>query len=525
MADDDLLEKRLAVLSIVQADKELLRAFRPTLDACLDQILTDFYRHIRSFPELERHFPDEATVARAKAAQKVHWQRLFSGQFDVDYMHSVRAVGRMHSRIGLEPHWYIGGYAIVLGRLLGVATTANTAWLLTTKVKDGLGQVLSVLTRTVLLDIDLAVSVYLEEQRKEAELEQRRREEVIVAELTEIVGAASQGDLDQRIQLAGKDGFFLDLCRSVNALVENTGLTLADVARALGAVAHGDLGTRIDAEYHGVFGQLKDDVNATAEQLTQVVTGIHAATKEIAAAAGEVAAGSHDLSERSEDQASSLQQTSAALTELAATVRKNAASANQANQLAAGAREIAAGGCAVVGDAITAMGRIEASSQKIGDIVGMIDEIAFQTNLLALNAAVEAARAGDAGRGFAVVAQEVRNLAQRSAQASKEIRHLIADSSAQVQAGAELVKGTGTTLDEIVGSVRQVADIVAEIAVASREQSSGIEQVTGAVTRIDETTQQNAALVEQSSAAATSLEDQSQRLAELVGFFKLKTGR
>ena len=522
MADADLLAKRLAVLAITDGDKELLRSFRATLDTCLDRILTDFYRHIRSFPELDRHFPDETTVTRAKAAQKAHWLRLFSGQFDTDYMHSVRAVGRMHNRIGLEPHWYIGGYAIVLGQLLSAATTADPAWLFTAKVRGGLGRLLSVLTRTILLDIDLAVSVYLEEQRKEAEQEQLRREAVVVAELTAIVQAAAQGDLDQRIGLAGKDGFFLDLCRSVNALVENTGMTLADVARALGAVAHGDLGTRINAEYRGVFGRLKDDVNATAEQLTQVVTGIHAATREIASAAAEVTAGSQDLSARSEDQAASLQQTSAALAQLAATVRKNASSANQANQLAAGAREIAAGGCTVVGDAITAMGRIEASSQKIGDIVGMIDEIAFQTNLLALNAAVEAARAGDAGRGFAVVAQEVRNLAQRSAQASKEIRHLIADSSTQVQAGAELVKGTGTTLDEIVGSVRQVADIVAEIAVASREQSSGIEQVNVAVTRIDETTQQNAALVEESSAAAMSLEDQSHRLADLVGFFKLR---
>jgi len=210
--------------------------------------------------------------------------------------------------------------------------------------------------------------------------------------------------------------------------------------------------------------------------------------------------------------------------ELAATVRQNAANAQQANQFAAGAREVAASGGGVVADAVEAMGRIEASSRKIGDIVGMIDEIAFQTNLLALNAAVEAARAGDAGKGFAVVAQEVRNLAQRSAQASKEIKGLIAESTDQVKTGADLVKGAGKTLDEILGSVRRVADIVAEIAAASSEQASGIDQVNSAVSQMDEMTQQNAALVEESAAAAHSLEDQAGELTRLMAFFHTGNG-
>jgi methyl-accepting chemotaxis protein len=358
-----------------------------------------------------------------------------------------------------------------------------------------------------------------EEASRKAEEEQRKREAAIVAEVAEVAKAASNGDLDRRIDLAGKDGFLLNLCEGVNNLVNLTGIALKDVAGVLGAVARGDLTQRITNSYAGVFGQLKGDVNQTADKLSEVVSNINEAAGQITSASSEVAAGSQDLSERSEQQASALEETAASMEELAATVRQNAANAQQANQLAAGARETAAGGGQVVSDAITAMGRIEGSSQKIEDIVGMIDEIAFQTNLLALNAAVEAARAGDAGKGFAVVAQEVRNLAQRSAQASKEIKGLIAESSSQVRSGADLVKGAGKTLEDILGSVKRVADIVAEIAAASAEQASGIDQVNQAITQMDEMTQQNAALVEESTAAAHSLEEQARHLGQVMSFF------
>ena len=358
-----------------------------------------------------------------------------------------------------------------------------------------------------------------EEASRKAEEEQRAREAAIVAEVAEVAKAASNGDLDRRIDLAGKDGFLLNLCEGVNNLVNLTGIALKDVAGVLGAVARGDLTQRITNSYAGVFGQLKGDVNQTADKLSEVVSNINEAAGQITSASSEVAAGSQDLSERSEQQASALEETAASMEELAATVRQNAANAQQANQLAAGARETAAGGGQVVSDAITAMGRIEGSSQKIEDIVGMIDEIAFQTNLLVLNAAVEAARAGDAGKGFAVVAQEVRNLAQRSAQASKEIKGLIAESSSQVRSGADLVKGAGKTLEDILGSVKRVADIVAEIAAASAEQASGIDQVNQAITQMDEMTQQNAALVEESTAAAHSLEEQARHLGQVMSFF------
>ncbi len=292
----------------------------------------------------------------------------------------------------------------------------------------------------------------------------------------------------------------------------------------MAALADGDVTKKMVQDYAGTFKEIKAAINATVDRLFTMAGSLNEVAHSIGTATAEIAAGNADLSERSEQQASALEETAASMEELAATVRQNATNAQQANQLATSAREIAAGGGEVVANAIGAMGRIEASSQKIGDIVGMIDEIAFQTNLLALNAAVEAARAGDAGKGFAVVAQEVRNLAQRSAQASKEIKGLINASTGEVQQGAELVKGAGKTLDEILTSVRRVADIVAEIAAASAEQASGIDQVNSAVTQMDEMTQQNAALVEESTAAAQALEQQSRELNRLMAFFHTGAG-
>jgi len=357
------------------------------------------------------------------------------------------------------------------------------------------------------------------ETLRQAEEIQRQTEAAIVAEVAALAKAAAEGDMEQRIETADKDGFLLTLCQSVNSMVGRTGHALGEVAQVLGALANGDLTKRITGDYDGIFGRLKTDLNQTAEKLSAIVGTIGQATKTITTSASEVAAGSQDLSERSEQQASALEETAASMEELAATVRQNAANAQAANQLAADARNVATGGGQVVADAIAAMSRIEGSSKKIEDIVGMIDEIAFQTNLLALNAAVEAARAGEAGKGFAVVAQEVRNLAQRSADASKEIKGLIGESSTQVRSGAELVKSAGDTLADILGGVKRVADIVADIASASSEQASGIDQVNSAISQMDEMTQQNAALVEESTAAAQALAHAAQGLEEQMAFF------
>ncbi|MET0267037.1 MAG: methyl-accepting chemotaxis protein [Duganella sp.] len=299
------------------------------------------------------------------------------------------------------------------------------------------------------------------------------------------------------------------------------------VARALkvaNTVAAGDLTSEIQVDTHDELGQLLQALKTMNDQLSDTVSTVRGGTDNIAMAAREVAAGSLDLSSRTEQQASSLEETASSMEELTSTVKQNADNARQAHKLAESASAIAQRGGEVITQVVSTMEQINQSSNKIGDIIGVIDGIAFQTNILALNAAVEAARAGEQGRGFAVVATEVRNLAQRSAAAAKEIKTLIDESSRTVGSGSLLVNEAGSTINELVGSVRRVTDIVSEITAASVEQHAGIEQVNHAITEMDDVTQQNAALVEQSAAAAAAMQSQSQTLAEVVSVFKLRGG-
>ncbi|MCC6302169.1 MAG: Tar ligand binding domain-containing protein [Gammaproteobacteria bacterium] len=299
---------------------------------------------------------------------------------------------------------------------------------------------------------------------------------------------------------------------------------LNEAVRVANDIANGDLTKQIQVRTRDETGKLLAAMKQMSAKLAEMVGKVSAASVSVATGAREIAAGNVNLSQRTEEQASSLEETASSMEELTSTVKQNADSARQANQLANAAREAAEKGSDVVSRAMNAMGEINASSKKVEDIIGVIDEIAFQTNLLALNAAVEAARAGEQGRGFAVVAAEVRNLAQRSATSAKEIKDLISDSVRKVDDGAHLVDQSGKTLEEIVSSVKKVTDIVAEIAAASQEQSAGIEQVSKAVMQMDEMTQQNAALVEQASAASRSMEEQADMMSELMTRFKIAGG-
>jgi methyl-accepting chemotaxis protein len=345
--------------------------------------------------------------------------------------------------------------------------------------------------------------------------ELRMQEEVQV-----VLKSALAGDLTRRVSVENKQGFLRELGVSLNHLLSAFHESVEDFVTVMRALAQGDFTVRLAKDYQGLFRELQDDLNATVARLTEVVGRIQLSSEQVRAAAREIAAGNEDLSRRTQEQAAAIEETASAMEQMTATVKHNADNAQQARQLVMSARESASAGGEVVTQAIEAMERINASAKRIAEIIGVIDEIAFQTNLLALNAAVEAARAGESGRGFAVVAQEVRHLASRSAQAAKEIKALIQDSVAKVDAGKKLVDASGQALAQIVEGVKKVADIVAEIAAASQEQASGIEQVNRAVVQMDETTQQNAALVEQSSAAAKAMAEQAAALSELVAFFK-----
>jgi len=382
-------------------------------------------------------------------------------------------------------------------------------------------------------DIARAVSVLKENgiasERLQAQIEaeRQRNEEIRTAQeasldrsIGQVVAAASAGELDRRIDTGELNGVMAKVGEQMNAMLDTLSTAMTSIQTTVAGLAQGDLRSRMPGQYQGLFAILQRDLNAMGETLTGVVRNIALAAEAQGNAAAEISAGSQDLAARTEQQAAALEETAASMHEVTTTVKQNADNAQAANQLAVAARDTAEKGGSVVSDAVAAVTQIEASAQKIADIVSLIDEIAFQTNLLALNASVEAARAGEAGKGFAVVAQEVRALAQRSANASKDIKALITESNAQVKTGAALVNQTGNSLIEIVTAIKKVSDIVAEIAAASREQATGLDQVNTAVGSMDEMTQRNGALVEETSASAQALSAQASDLIRQIGFFR-----
>lgn len=380
------------------------------------------------------------------------------------------------------------------------------------------GRIFNVVTNPIVNDRGERLGTVGEWLDRTAELNAQR----LVADL---IHQASAGNLEARLDAESLEGFYKELGSGINSLLGTTASAVNEIADLLSRIAAGDLMHTVDTDYQGTFGRLKTDANQTVLRLRELVGGIQGSAEMINVAAKEIASGNQDLSSRTEEQASSLEETASSMEELTATVKQNAENARQANELAGGAQRVAEQGGEVVGKVVDTMGSIHQASAKIADIIGVIDGIAFQTNILALNAAVEAARAGEQGRGFAVVATEVRNLAQRSAAAAKEIKGLISDSVGRVEAGSKLVNQAGATMTEIMSSIKRVARIVTDIAEASREQSAGIEQVSLAVSQMDEVTQQNAALVEQAAAAAESLEEQAESMARAVSVFKLSAER
>jgi methyl-accepting chemotaxis protein len=346
----------------------------------------------------------------------------------------------------------------------------------------------------------------------------------VTEEISTVTHTASEGDFSKRVNLENKTGTFKIIGESINQVLNFNQLAIKDLMHVFSAVAQGDLTKTITNEYAGELAQLKQDANATVQKLTEIIRIIRTSAEIVSDTTAEISQGNSSLSQRTTEQAASLEETSSSMEQMTTTVQQNADNAKQASQLAIGAKERAEHGNEVVNCTILAIKEISESSKKINEIITVIDDIAFQTNLLALNAAVEAARAGEHGRGFTVVASEVRNLAQRSASAAKEIKTLIQDSGAKVDEGSRLANQSGQTLADIVISVKKVSDIVAEISAASTEQSSGIEQVDKAISQMDEVVEQNSALVEELAAASESMKDQAQELQKQVTFFKIGKG-
>ena len=367
----------------------------------------------------------------------------------------------------------------------------------------------------------------LERDQAAAAEEERRRAQAASAlqsELGAVVAAAVRGDFSKRIESRFEDKSLTELADGVNELVQSVDTGVTETKRIVDRLAGGDLTEKMTGDFRGSFADLQTGVNATVDQLSSLVADIQARASSMQHGTKAISSDASELAGRAESQASSLEETAATMEEMTATIKANAESAQQASTTSAQAASKATRGGEVVQETVSAMSRIEEGSAKISDIISVIDSIAFQTNLLALNAAVEAARAGDAGKGFAVVASEVRTLAQRSADAAKDITQLISESTRQVSEGVELVNRTGEALREIVESVEAVTGTVEQISSATKEQSSGVEEISASVSHMDQMTQQNSAMAEASASAAKKLENQSGELTDLVAFFKVAGG-
>jgi methyl-accepting chemotaxis protein len=474
------LNDRLDFVGLGQAQRRSLAALAPVITASLNGALDVFYAKARAHPETAKFFSGDSHVAQAKARQAHHWETIASAKFDETYVDQVTMIGRTHARLGLEPRWYIGGYALMIESIVRTVIDSELGGYLVRKKRVKLGDDVTTVVKAALVDMDYAISVYLD------------------------VLAAEREKAEQ--------------ARAVLADEQNTALDA--LGQSLSALSEGDLTRPVSQALAPSFDSIKADFNGSLNNLGGAINEISQAVGFVLEQSTEIASATDDMAHRTERQAAALEQTAAALDEISSIARQAESRTTEVQSVVnASASEAAASG-RIVEQAVEAMNAIVESSKQMNDIIGAIDEIAFQTNLLALNAGVEAARAGDQGKGFAVVAQEVRELAQRSARAAREIKELIARSSQDVAKGVELVNTTGKALKSIGSQVEAIDAHMTSLAESSREQTIGIQEINVAIGSMDSITQQNAAMVEETSAATSRLSSEAQRLSGLVAGFR-----
>ena len=479
-AQNDLSE-RLEFLEIDQKTRSNLAELRPSIRELMSGALDKFYAKVTKTGKIAGHFRDGAHMNGAKSAQIGHWDKVASGQFDENYVRGITAVGKAHARIGLEPRWYIGGYSMLVGELLAGILVKHWPFPFGRQHAVSLGEKLRSVVKAAMLDMDYAISVYLEEldARRRALEEERARFEA-----------------DQAI-------------------------AMEHLRRGLEALAQGDFEARMTTDLPDNFKDMAGHYNETVDRLNTSFAAIRRASEVILTGTDAIAHASDELASRTTRQASGVQQSSTALQQLSVSVSQTAANAERASHAVRDTQQQAKTSGTVVSQAVSAMDAIEKSSTEISKIIGVIDEIAFQTNLLALNAGVEAARAGDAGKGFAVVAQEVRQLAQRSADAAKEIKQLISQSSTQVKEGVGLVTGTGEVLGDIITRIDEIDTFVSDIAAAAKDQAIGLNEVNQATRNMDLLTHENSGMVERTSDETRRLRSEVAALVEQLS--KIRT--
>lgn len=452
------LAERLAFMNITDQDRQSLRSMSGVLGEAIGGALERFYTEVRRHKATSRFFRDEGHMSAAASAQAKHWDVIAQAHFDSDYLARAKRIGSVHARLGLEPRWYLGGYALVADELIGAVMGRRKWW----QPKRQTERQIRALVKAILLDVELAVSVY-----------QQVSDDEVISKIGTGLAQLAAGDLTQR----------------VNGVSDR-------------------------------FAQLERDFNAAAARLSESLAIVSEAAKAVHSSSDEIRAASDDLGSRAQRQAVALADTGRIVRNVTETITLTAQRASEVNTATISAQQDVKDGQATVQRTIEAMNMIETSSREITQISELIDGIAFQTNLLALNAGVEAARAGDAGKGFAVVANEVRGLAQRSADAAREIKTLIANSGSHVRNGVSLVGETGAVLGKIVARVDEISESIGEISQSAADQSQSIAQVNGAITDMDLMTQQNAAMAEESTALTRLMADKARDLAEAIAHFE-----